>query len=133
VEEFLTVLDRLETIGTVGHETLTLSRTDGTAEVRLARLAELAFAALGSVELFGLQKREDGGEEKERKREENQRKPLCFVLVSGTRRERESTHRNDVVSNLNVRNALTNRLYDTSTLVSENDGERTLGVVAGEL
>ena len=39
----------LETRSAVGHHTLTLSGTDLAAEVSLARLAELAFPALGGA------------------------------------------------------------------------------------
>jgi hypothetical protein len=38
----------------------------------------------------------------------------------------------DVVSRLHVRDALANRLNDTSALVPENNGEGTLGVLSGE-
>lgn len=38
-----------------------------------------------------------------------------------------------MVSDLDVGDALTNRLDDTSTLVTEHDGERALGIVSGEL
>ena len=39
---------------------------------------------------------------------------------------------NDVVAGLYVCDALTDRLDDTSTLVSEDDGENTLRVLAGQ-
>lgn len=61
-----------------------------TTEVGLARKAELALLALGSVE------------------------------------------GNDVVADLDVRNAGADRLDDTTALVAEDDGEGTLGVLAGE-
>ena len=38
----------------------------------------------------------------------------------------------DVVANLDVGDALTNGLDDTGTLVSQDDGESTLGVLARE-
>ena len=38
-----------------------------------------------------------------------------------------------MVANLDVRDALADRLDDTTTLVTEHDGEVTLGVVAREL
>lgn len=40
------------------------------------------------------------------------------------------TYRNDVVANFHIRDTFTNALYDTSTLMSENDRESTLGVRA---
>lgn len=43
------------------------------------------------------------------------------------------THGNDVVSDLDVGDALSNTLYYSSTLVSEHDGERALGIVSREL
>lgn len=38
----------------------------------------------------------------------------------------------NMVSGLHVGDALTNRLDDTSTLVSQDDGESTLGILAGQ-
>lgn len=38
----------------------------------------------------------------------------------------------DVLARLHVCDTLTNRLDDTGALVSQDDGERTLGVLAGE-
>ena len=38
----------------------------------------------------------------------------------------------DVVARLDVGDTLTDRLYDTSTLVSENNWESSLGVLAGQ-
>jgi hypothetical protein len=37
-----------------------------------------------------------------------------------------------MIPNLNIRNTLTNRLDDTGALVSENNGESTLGIFSGE-
>lgn len=39
---------------------------------------------------------------------------------------------NDVVTGLHVGHALTHRLDDASTLVSQDNGERALGVLAGQ-
>lgn len=39
---------------------------------------------------------------------------------------------NDVVAGLHVGDALANGLDNTSSLVSQNDGEITLGILAGE-
>ena len=39
---------------------------------------------------------------------------------------------NDMVTRLDVGHTLANRLDDTGTLVSEDDGESTLGVLAGQ-
>jgi hypothetical protein len=44
----------VEPDGVVGHDTLALSRSDLTAEVGLATLAELAFSALGGVERYNM-------------------------------------------------------------------------------
>ena len=41
-----------------------------------------------------------------------------------------SVERNDMIADLYVVDALTNALYDTSTLVSENDGEGSLWVLS---
>lgn len=41
-----------------------------------------------------------------------------------------SLESNDVVTRLHVGDTLANRLHDTSTLVSEDDGESTLWVLA---
>ena len=79
-----------EARGAVGHLTLALRRADLAAQVGLARLAELALLALGSVQS------------------------------------------NDMVARLDVGDALTDRLDNTGTLVSENNGEGTLGVLARE-
>ena len=54
----------LEALGAVGHDALALRRTHRAAQVGLARLAELALAALGGVELCvqGVSTRLGGGE-----------------------------------------------------------------------
>lgn len=98
---------RLEAGGAVRHDTLTLGGTDLAAEVGLARLAELALAALGgaamvSAKLHTIDQRPN-------------------ILKS-----------DDVVARLDRSHALTDRLDDTSALVSQDDGESTLGVLAGE-
>jgi len=80
----------LESRGTIGHQTLTLSGSDLAAEVGLSGLTELALLAFGGVK------------------------------------------GNDVVTRLDVGDALTNGLNDTSTLVSEDNGESTLRVLTGE-
>jgi hypothetical protein len=38
----------------------------------------------------------------------------------------------DVVTGLHIGHALTHRLDDTGTLVSEDDGESTLGILSGQ-
>ena len=74
----------------IGHETLALGCADLAAEIGLARLAELAFLALGGVK------------------------------------------GNDVVADLYIGNALADGLDGTGTLVSEDNGEGTLWVLARE-
>ena len=37
-----------------------------------------------------------------------------------------------MIARLDIGDALTNGLDDTSTLVSQNDGESTLGILSGE-
>lgn len=97
----------LEAGGAVGHDTLTLGSTDLAAEVGLARLAELALTALGgaamvSVEMDAIDQRSN-------------------ILKS-----------DDVIARLDRSHALANRLDDTSALVSQDNGESTLGVLTGE-
>jgi hypothetical protein len=95
--------------GAIRHNTLALCSTDLTAKVRLTRLAELALAAFGRAMI----------ELSARKRESSQR----------TKNILES---DDVVADLDGGHSLANGLDDTGTLVTENDGESTLGVLAGE-
>jgi hypothetical protein len=82
-----------------------LCGTDLAAEVGLAGLAELAFLAFWSAGVVR----------------------TCLV---GCRKD--VLKRNDVVAGLHVCDALSNRLDDTGALVSENDREGTLRVLAGE-
>lgn len=51
--------------------------------------------------------------------------PKCFEL-------NDLLECNNVVAGLHVRDALTHGLDDTSTLVTQDDGEGTLGVFSGE-
>ena len=80
----------LEPRGTIRHHTLTLGSADLAAEVGLAGLAELAFAAFGGVQ------------------------------------------GDDIVTGLDGGDALTDGFDDTGTFVTEDNGEGTLGVFAGE-
>ena len=75
----------------VRHEAFALRGAHGLAQVRLARLAKLALAALGRVE------------------------------------------RHDVVADLDVLDARADALDDAAAFVPEDDGERTLRVLAREL
>lgn len=92
--------------GAVRHDTLTLCSTDLTAEVGLAGLAELALAALGGAVVVSISRKNgtDGN-----------------VLKS-----------DDVVADLDGGHTLADGLDDTGTLVTEDDGESTLGVLAGK-
>lgn len=100
-----------EACGPIGHDTATLGGSDLTAEVGLSGLAELALAALGgAASVSNLPLRVDG-------------------RTAGTGVVLES---NNVVTGLHVGDALSNRLDDTGTLVAEDDGEGTLGVLSGE-
>ena len=106
VQDVLTA--RLEARGAVGHDTLALGSTDLAAQVGLARLAELALTAFrGAVRVS------DGSEETQ--------KGLDDVL--------EGDH---IVAGLYRGDALANGLDNSSTLVSQDDGESTLGILAGE-
>lgn len=80
--------------------------TDRAAEVGLARLAELALAALGRVEL---------------------------QAVSSDSATGRNTHGDDMVAHLDVRDSLADRLDNTAALVAKHDRERSLGVISGEL
>jgi hypothetical protein len=94
----------LEARGAVGHDTLALGRADLAAQVRLARLAELALLALGGAGSVSGNLAREGGED----------------VLEG----------DDVVAGLHVGDALTNRLDDTSALMSQDNGERALGVLS---
>lgn len=96
----------LETGGAVGHHTLALGGTNLTAEVGLAGLAELALTALGGA-----------GNVSNR----SLRLQKIFLLES-----------NDIVTGLHGGNALADGLDDTGTLVTQNNGESTFGVLSGE-
>lgn len=99
---------RLEARGAVGHDTLTLSGTDLAAEIGLARLAELALTAFGGAVMVS---RGD---------------------LDAIDRRSNILKSDDVISRLDRSHALANRLDDTGALVSQDDGESTLGVLAGE-
>jgi hypothetical protein len=88
VEEVLAA--GLEARGAVGHHTATLGGADLSAQVGLARLAELAFPAFGGVES------------------------------------------NDIVTGLHGSDTLADGLNDTGSLVTEDDGESTFGILSGE-
>lgn len=112
VEEILALA--LEARGAVGHHTLALGRADGAAEVGLARLAELALLALGGA----------AGE-------------IWLVNVSHLATSRrpswqqeDSLERDDVVALLHVSDTLAHTLDNTGTLVTGDNGEGTLGVLA---
>lgn len=47
-------------------------------------------------------------------------------------RARHALESNDMVTRLDVGHTLTDRLDETGTLVSEDDGESTLGILAGK-
>jgi hypothetical protein len=98
----------LEARGSVRHNTLALSGSDLATEVGLARLAELALLALGGAELrvsF----------------EPGKHKVHQDLLKS-----------NNVVTSLHIGDALADGFDNTGTLVSKDNGESTLGVLAGE-
>lgn len=94
-----------EARGAVGHDTLSLCGADLAAEVGLAGLAELALFAFGGAGFVRYGWRAWG-----------------LNVLEG----------NDMVAGLYVGDALTDRLDVSGTLVTENDGEGTLGVLAGE-
>lgn len=120
VEEVLALA--LEARGAVGHDTLALSCADGTAEVGLAGLAELALLALsGAVDPVS------------NRLGYTSIAPEVRQLLITRRRGRtwaNSLERDDMVALLHVRHTLANALDDTSTLVTGDDGEGTLGVLA---
>lgn len=97
----------LESRGSVWHNTLSLCGSDLAAEVGLAGLAELALLALwGAARLLDMHFRDT--------------------------EEGDLLKSNDIVSWLDGCNALSNRLYDTSSLVAENDRESSLGILSGK-
>ncbi len=101
-----------EARGAVRHDALALGRADLAAEVGLVGLAELALFALGgAVEEWSVGR------------------SIEHVLENGNGNLLES---HDVVARLDVGHALADRLDDARALVSQDDGEGTLGVLAGE-
>jgi hypothetical protein len=99
----------LEARGSVRHDTLALSGSNLATEVGLARLAELALLTLGGA---GIE---------------------CQLLSLATHRvSSDLLESNNVVASLHVGDALADRLDNTGTLVSKDNGESTLGVLAGE-
>lgn len=59
----------------------------------------------------------------------------CDAIVEENRTRGRAGYlleRNDVVARLHVGDALTNRLDNTSTLMTQDDGEGSLGVLAGQ-
>lgn len=106
VEQILALAS--ESRGAIRHQTLALGGSDLATEVGLAGLAELAllafWCAIGEARLV------DATTER---------------AMRGSLLESD-----DVVADLDVGDALTNGLNDTSTLVSEDDGKSTLGVLA---
>jgi hypothetical protein len=113
VEEILSFA--VESTSTIGHDSLTLSSSDRTTQVGLARFAEFAFFALGRVELHS---------------EVDSQLPRALDEIVTIW---SIAYGNDVISNLNVGNAFSNRFYDSSSLVSENDRESTFGIISREL
>ena len=105
-----------ESRGTIGHHTLALGGSDLATEVGLARLAELAFLALRSAV-----SQKQSANEYYINHITSYQWVLGFVLKG-----------NDMVARLHVGDALTNRLDNTSTLVSQDNRESTLGILAGE-
>lgn len=101
----------LEAGGAVGHYALALGGANLTAQVRLARLAKLAlFAFGGAVKMMG------------------QNRPFSWgVGESGALLKADNR-----VAGLDVGDALADRLDDTSTLVSEDNGESALGILSRE-
>jgi hypothetical protein len=55
----------------------------------------------------------------------------AYVVEMRLRNE-DILKRNDMITRLHTGNSLADRLYDTSTLMTENDGEGTFGILAGE-
>ena len=98
----------LETRSAVGHHTLTLGSSDLAAQVGLAGLAELALTAFrGAAE----------------------GQPMIFRDHTVRTNILES---DDVVAGLDRSHTFADGLDDTGTLVTQDDGESTLGILAGE-
>ena len=96
----------LESGCSVWHDALALGCSNFPAQICLAGFAEFAFFAFRCAGKFV---------------------SLCCERKGRAGYLLES---NDVISNLHVRNSFANRLHDTSSLVSENNGESTLGVLS---
>jgi hypothetical protein len=105
----------LEARGAVGHHAFTLRGADLAAEVRLARLAELAFAAFGgAVELV------------------RAGPSLWPCGWRGFGEVEDVLKRHHSIALLHVRDARAHTLHHTGALVAQHDGERTLRILAGE-
>src|SRR5690606_21487776 len=101
----------LEAGGAVRHQSLALGRADLSAEVGLAGLAELALLALGGAI-------------------KPEYEYWIGQLLSGDRGF--LLEGDDVVARLHVGDAFADGLDDTSALVSQNNGESTLGILPGQ-
>ena len=99
---------RAEARGAVRHDALALGCADLAAEVGLVGLAEFAFFAFGGAG-------------------ECVRRSFCWCRLRG-----DVLESHDMVAHLDVGHALADRLDDARALVSQDDGEGTLGVLAGE-
>lgn len=98
----------LEARGAIRHYALALCSANLAAQVGLSGLAELALLAFGGAVLVSM-------------RPDIESNTVIDVLES-----------NDIVADLHVGDALTNGLNNTSTFVTEDDGESTLGILARE-
>lgn len=103
MEQLLTLA--LESRCSIWHDTLSLCGSDFTAKVRLSGFTELAFSTFGCAS-----------------------KDVSMHILKEV--EGQLLESNDIISNFDICDALTNRLYDTSSLVSENDRESSLGILS---
>lgn len=95
-----------------------LGETDLGAEVRLAREAELALATLGNVKRDDVVTCENRMESLADRTQGHTDSLFEYGKIGGT--------------GLNCGDALTHALHNAATLVAENDGEESLGILAAQ-
>ena len=108
----------LKARGAVGHHAFALGGADFAAEVGLAGFTELAFFALGGA--VGGQFLAPAVLDR-----------LPFETIVSARGS-DSLKRNNIIPLLDIRHTLTHTLHNTSALVSQNDRESTLWVLAAQ-
>lgn len=128
VEDILT--PGLETGGAIGHHTLTLSGTDLTAQVGLARLAELALTALGGAMRWTMVSSCRDRMTRTCTASPNTRGVHSRYKSTTPSRIGDSLKSNHIVAGLDRGHTLTHGLDNTGTLVAQDNGESTLGILS---